>query len=59
MKPRAPTSFKLIPAQSDGKPVVVIDFGRLGRITLSADDVDRFIAELEKTLRAAREVGET
>ncbi|HEY7541622.1 MAG TPA: hypothetical protein VIF11_15865 [Methylomirabilota bacterium] len=59
MKPRTPTSFRIIPAHSDGKPVVVLDFGKLGQITLSADDVDRFVAELERNIREARKVGET
>jgi hypothetical protein len=61
VKPRTPTSFTLIPSVHpvDGKPVVVIDFGRLGRITLGADDVDRFVAALEAKLREARELGTT
>ena len=61
MKPRTPTSFTLIPQVHpvDGKPVVVIDFGRFGRITLDADDVDRFISALEGKLREARAMGST
>lgn len=60
-KPRTPTSFALIPAVHpvDGKPVVIIDFGRLGQITLDGDDVERFIAELEVKLRQALELGTT
>ncbi len=61
VKPRTPRSFQLIPAVHpvDGKPIVMLDFGKLGRITLDADDVERFIAQLELQLRAARALGTT
>lgn len=60
MKPRTPTAFTLIPAvNDDGKPVVVIDFGRFGRITLDGDDIERFVALLEAKLREALELGST
>jgi hypothetical protein len=61
VKPRTPTSFTLIaqPHPVDGKPVVVIDFGRFGRIAMDADDVDRFIAALEAKLRESRAMGTT
>jgi hypothetical protein len=60
-RPRTPTAFTLIPQVHpvDGKPVVVIDFGRFGRIALDADDVQRFIAALEAKLREARALGTT
>ena len=59
MKPRTPRAFTIMPAHSEGKPVVLIDFGKFGRITLDAHDVSRLIAELEKTLHKARDLGET
>lgn len=59
MKPRTPRSFTFIPARDGGKPVVILDFGKFGLITLDADDVARMIAQLEHTIRDARALGET
>lgn len=60
MKPRAPRSFTIAPARAgDGKPIVILHFGKFGQIALDADDVDRMKAELDKTIRAAAALGVT
>lgn len=59
--PRAPTSFVIIPAThpTTGRPCVVLTFGKLGRIALEGDDVERLKAELDNQLAAATELGTT
>lgn len=61
MKPRSPRSFTIAAAThpTTGKPCVVLDFGKLGRIALEADDVERFKDELDRQLEAAAEMGTT
>lgn len=54
-----PSSFKIIAGQSQGKPVVILDFGKLGMLHLGADDLERFKNELDAHLREAVRMGGT
>lgn len=56
---RPPQKFVTAPGQNEGQPVVVLDFGRLGRVVLDGDDVERLKNELDRQLRAARAMGQT
>ena len=58
-KPKNVTSFTIRPGLLSGKPVVILDFGKVGQSVMNADDLEGLIAELERNLRAARELGET
>jgi hypothetical protein len=56
---RPPASFKIADGLNAGKPVVILDFGRLGRIVLDGDDVERLKAQLDAKLAAAAARGTT
>lgn len=58
-RPKAPTSFALIPGLHNGKPIVTLSFGPFGQCHLDGDDVERLKNELDAHLRAAKRMGET
>jgi hypothetical protein len=51
--------LKIAGGLNEGKPVVILDFGRLGRIVLDGDDVERLKAQLDGHLAAAAARGTT